>query len=68
MVDDIEAQLQKGNLSEEEQTRLKELQAYSVDIFDSAARDAGRFIAMLKRVYHKSLFTYDTMVKSARLS
>jgi hypothetical protein len=32
MVDDIEAQLQKGNLSEEEQTRLKELQAYSVDI------------------------------------
>ena len=52
MVDDIEAQLQKGNLSEEEQIRLKELQAYSVDIFDNAARDAGRFIAMLKRVYH----------------
>ena len=65
VVDDIEAQLQKGNLSEEEQTRLKELQAYSVDIFDNEARNAGRFLAMLKRINHKSLFKYDTMVKSA---
>ena len=47
------------------ETRLKELQAYSVDIFDNEARNAGRFLAMLKRINHKSLFKYDTMVKSA---
>src|SRR5690606_15947125 len=49
MVDHIEAQLQKDNLSDEEFVKLKNLQAYTIDIFDNAARDAGRFIAMLKR-------------------
>ena len=65
MVDELDTKLADDKITDEERTRLKELQAYSVDIFDTEARDAGRFLAMLNRLYQKSLFTYDTMVKSA---
>ena len=65
MVDELDTKLADDKITDEERTRLKELQAYSIDIFDTEARDAGRFLSMLNRMYQKSLFTYDTMVKSA---
>ena len=57
LLSQLDTKLADDTITAEERTRLKELQAYSIDLFDTEAREAGRFLAMLNRIYQKSLFT-----------
>jgi len=66
-VDDIESILSDGNLTDEEFTDLKRKQASLINILDIQARQAGRFISMLNRIYRLSNFHFSYEYTSKRM-